>query len=200
MKDIKIIHISSKKNVAEECTCCFEMKTKFKDFGCHHKLCIDCCQTMKKKSNRTTCLYCDPLPSNHVVINVSPRIYPVDTVILPNNESKIYRSYFLDLICFLISFCICFILGFIIYNTIKFIDSDLEKDNIFDFNKFTFNKGLSGIAYLLAFIYIFITGSMIFCGKNSRNEELRICTLLGCIYKNSNKGYNKIKNIICCLD
>ena len=199
MKDIKIIHISSKK-VAEECTCCFEIKKNFKDFGCHHKVCNDCYKIMRKKSNRKTCLYCDPLPSNNVVINISPRIHPIDNIMLTNNESKIYREYFLDLFCFIISFCICFILGFIIYNILKFTDSKLEKDDIFDFSKFTITKGLAGIAYLLAFMYIFITGSMIFCGKNPRNEELRICTLLGCIYNNSEKCYNKIKKMICFIN
>ena len=155
---------------------------------------------MKEKFNRTTCLYCDPLPSNNVVVNISPRIHPIDNIVLPNHESKIYRSYFLDFICFVISFCFCFIIGFIIYNTLKFIDSDSEKQDIFDFSEFTITKGLSGIAYLLAFVYIYITAGMIFCGENTKNNELRICTFLGCIYKNSDKCYNKLKKIICCIN
>ena len=81
----------------------------------------------------------------------------------------------------------------------QFIDSDLETDNILNFNNFTLNKGLKGIAYLIAFLYILITAGMLICGKNPRNnDELRICTLIGCVFNNSQKNYNKLKKKICC--
>ena len=198
MKDIKIIHVSSNEPVAEECACCFEEKKQFKDFGCKHKVCIDCYKAMK---NRNTCLYCDPLP-NHFTINISPRISPFEDITVTNTEPILYRLYFLDIFCFVYSSIFCCLFGFVLCNLFIYFESDSKdkKEDIYNLNKFNFGKAMLGITYFIVFIYILISLGMIICGTNPSNQdELRICTFIRYIINSLSKIYDKFKKKICCI-
>lgn len=200
MKDIKIIHISSNEPVAEECACCFEEKEQFKDFGCQHKVCVDCYKVMK---NRKTCLYCDPLPSNHVTINISPRVSPLENITISTTESKLYRLYFLDIFCFVFSSIFCCLFGFVVCSLSIYLKSDSKENasEIYNFDNFSFGKAMLGITYFIILIYILMSVAMIICGTNPLNQdELRVCTLIECIVNSLSKGYDKFKKIICCTN
>ena len=205
MSDIEIIYVSSKKNIAEECICCYENKNTFQDYGCQHKICIDCHNTMNKKLGRNSCLYCDPLPTNTVTINISPRVTPSNTVTI-NEESAKSRKCWVDFICFLCCFYSLFPLGFIFRNIIYNLDNEKNID-IFDFNEFTFGNAFTGVCYILLLLYILITILLLVdairvrfeCITVRDNDELPICKKLSYFLDVICIGYNQFKNCICCV-
>ena len=205
MPDLKIIYVSGK-NVAEECICCFENKNKFQDYGCQHKICTDCHNTMKIQFNRNTCLYCDPLMTNTVTINVSPRVEPTDTITI-NEESAKARKFCIDFFCYVICFYSFLPLGFIFRNVLYNLDKKKDVD-VFDFNKFTLGKSIVGIFYILVLLYILATILTIIdiirlrlnCITIRDNEETPTCKSIVFIINVTFNVYNKFRKFICCIN
>ena len=206
MTDIKVIKVSSNnKKIAEECNCCYNITDKFKDYGCHHKVCIECHNTMNKKLGRTTCLYCNPLENNNVVINVTPDIYPINDVVINYNfRQKNIRILIIDIICFTISCYGLILFGYFCFNFIKYINSDEDdysSSDIFKLDKFSLDKAIYGLIYLLIFTYIVTTFLLLVLSRVGNDDEDHIlCKATFYIFDKFSKYYRKFIKKICCIN
>ena len=184
-------------NNSEECLCCCDQKIDFKNYGCQHKICMECHTIMNNKDNRKTCLYCDPLQKDKISIDVLSNIEPIQNIVIEINVTP-YRSYLFDVLYFVFSCGICCILGFIVFNLYFYFDSNLDKKEITNFDNFSLNKSFFGIIYICIFIYLIITCCIILAAIYPENRN-RYCNRIFDISLNIRNKYFQIKYILCCI-